>query len=172
VTPHEIVIRLGRAFDVLIDDEFKTPPRLWTGEEDRFQKVTEIRIPFADQASAEAALREVTMSVRAVVDTGGEDYRPVVAGEVVVPAEIAPAPSAWRPVMKCLNCGRPVHKRPGTDSWTGFSAPFWTHFGYWQGRRCPGRLTGAEPGGEFTEEEYRTYVAAQVTGPAEENAGA
>jgi hypothetical protein len=83
VTPHEIVIRLGRAFDVLIDDEFKTPPRLWTGEEDRFQKVTEIRIPFADQASAGAALREVSLSVRAVHDTGGEDYRPVVAGEVV-----------------------------------------------------------------------------------------
>jgi hypothetical protein len=83
VTSHEIVIRLGRAFDVLIDDEFKTPPRLWIGEEDRFQKVTEITIPFADQASAEAALREIELSVRVVHDTGGEDYRPVVAGEVV-----------------------------------------------------------------------------------------
>jgi hypothetical protein len=83
MAPHEIVIRLGRVFDVLIDDEFKKPPRLWIGEEDRFQKVTEIRIPFADQASADAALAEVSLSVRAVHDTGGEDYRPVAAGEVV-----------------------------------------------------------------------------------------
>lgn len=83
MTAHEVVIRLGRPFDVLIDDEFKTPPRLWIGEEDRFQKVTEIRIPFADQASAEAALAEVSLSVRAVHDTCGEDYRPVVAGEVL-----------------------------------------------------------------------------------------
>lgn len=83
MTSHEIVIRLGRPFDVLIEDEFKTLPRLWIGEEDGFQKVTEIRIPFADQASAEAALAEVSLSVRAVHDAGGEDYRPVVAGEIM-----------------------------------------------------------------------------------------
>ena len=37
--------------------------------------------------SAEGALGEIQMSVRQVHDAGGEDYRPVVAGEVVLPAE-------------------------------------------------------------------------------------
>jgi len=67
--PHEVVIRFGRRFDIR--------PR---GE---FRDATEITIPFADQQSAEAALREVEVFVRALRDTGGEDYRPVVAGEVV-----------------------------------------------------------------------------------------
>lgn len=66
---HEVVIRFGRPFDIRIRGEFRD--------------TTEVTIPFADQGSAEAALREVTLSVRAVVDTGGEDYRPVVAGGVV-----------------------------------------------------------------------------------------
>jgi hypothetical protein len=69
VTSHEVVIRFGRSFDIRIRGEFRD--------------TTEITIPFADQGSAEAALREVTLSVRAVHDNGGEDYRPVVAGEVV-----------------------------------------------------------------------------------------
>lgn len=52
---------------------------------------------------------------------------------------------------KCANCGHPIQRardawRPGTGS-----APqddVWTHgigrqSGYWQGRRCPGRFSGA-----------------------------
>jgi hypothetical protein len=69
VTAHEVVIRFGRPFDIRIRGEFRD--------------TTEVTIPFADQESAEAALREVTLSVRAVHDAGGEEYRPVVAGEVV-----------------------------------------------------------------------------------------
>jgi len=69
VTAHEIVIRFGRPFDIRIRGEFRD--------------ATAVTIPFADQQSAEAALREVTLSVREVHDAGAEDYRPVVAGEVV-----------------------------------------------------------------------------------------
>jgi hypothetical protein len=69
VTSHEVVIRFGRSFDIRIRGEFRD--------------TTEITIPFADQESADAALAEVSLSVRAVHDAGGEDYRPVVAGEVV-----------------------------------------------------------------------------------------
>lgn len=46
-------------------------------------ELAEVTIPFADRESAEAALREVEVFVRAVHDAGGEDYRPVVAGEVL-----------------------------------------------------------------------------------------
>lgn len=66
---HEIVIRFGHPFDIRIRGEFRD--------------TTEVTIPFNDRGSAEAALREVTLSVRAVNDAGGEDYRPVVAGEVI-----------------------------------------------------------------------------------------
>ena len=73
MTPHEIVIRFGRPFDVhtqwgafLVD-------------------VREIRVPFADRESAEAAQREITVTVRPVHDAGGEDYRPVVPGEAIGP---------------------------------------------------------------------------------------
>lgn len=73
MTAFEVVIRLGRPFDVHLSNGFF---------------VTEVReitvtIPFGDRESAEAALGEVQMSVRQVHDGGGEDYRPVVAGEVV-----------------------------------------------------------------------------------------
>ena len=73
MTAHEVVIRFGRPFDVHLSNGFF---------------VTDVReiavtIPFADRESAEAALREVSLFVRAVHDAGGEDYRPVVAGEVI-----------------------------------------------------------------------------------------
>lgn len=73
---HEIVIRLGRPFDVQLRGEHSGVPFAFTS-------TREITIPFADAASAEAALREITLSVRRVNDAGGENYRPVVAGEVL-----------------------------------------------------------------------------------------
>lgn len=79
---HEVVIRFGRPFAVAIRGEFRD--------------TTEITIPFADRESAFAAHREVTVTVRPVHDAGGEDYRPVVAGEVVT-ADPRPA-SMLRPV--------------------------------------------------------------------------
>jgi hypothetical protein len=71
VMAHEIVIRLGRPFGVQTDHG-----AFLAG-------VREITIPFADRESAEAAQREVGVFVREVHDAGGEDYLPVVAGEVV-----------------------------------------------------------------------------------------
>lgn len=71
MTSHEIVIRLGRPFDV----------RLGNGA--FLADVREVTVTFNDRKSAEAALREIGLSVRPVHDAGGEDYRPVVAGEVV-----------------------------------------------------------------------------------------
>lgn len=67
--PHEVVIRFGRPFDIRIRGEFRD--------------ATEVTIPFTDRGSALAASLEVTVTVRPVHDAGGEDYRPVVAGEVV-----------------------------------------------------------------------------------------
>lgn len=68
---HEIAIRLGRPFDI------HTPNGAFLAD------VREITVPFADRESAEAAQREIAVSVRPVHDAGGEDYRPVVAGEVI-----------------------------------------------------------------------------------------
>jgi len=83
VTAHEVVVRFGRPFDVRARD-----CTAGTGG-DTFRTVREIAVPFADRESAEAAQREITVHVRPVHDAGGEDYRPVVAGEVVrEPAEI------------------------------------------------------------------------------------
>ena len=70
VAAHEIVIRLARPFDVQVGGTF-------------VNNVREITIPFGDQRSAEGAFAEIQVSVRRVHDAGGEDYRPVVAGEVV-----------------------------------------------------------------------------------------
>lgn len=70
---HEVVIRLGRPFDMQTDRGV-----FLTG-------VREITVPFADRESAEAALREIAVSVRPVHDAGGEDYRSMVVGEVVRP---------------------------------------------------------------------------------------
>lgn len=93
---HEIVIRLGRPFDIQTGDgTFR----------DKFRDdVSEITIPFhGGRESAEAALREIEVFVRPVHDAGGEDYRPVVAGEVVeteadaqFAADLASAVSAQR----------------------------------------------------------------------------
>lgn len=71
MTAHEIVIRLGRPFDIRAADGVF------------LASVSEITIPFADRDSAEAAQREIAVLVRPVHDAGSEDYRPVVAGEVV-----------------------------------------------------------------------------------------
>lgn len=72
MTVFEVVIRLGRAFDIQ------------TGNGSFVAGVREITIAFpGGREFAEAALGEVQMSVRQVRDAGGEDYRPVVAGEVV-----------------------------------------------------------------------------------------
>jgi hypothetical protein len=72
VTAFEVVIRLGRAFSVRLDGR------------DRFVTADEfVTVPFANREAAEAALRDVQMSVRQVHDAGGEDYRPVVAGLVL-----------------------------------------------------------------------------------------
>ena len=158
-SPHELVIRFGRPFDVTMPGK------------NFLASVCEVTVPFLDRDSAEAAQREITVSVRPVRDAGAEDYRPVVPGEVVrEPAEIAPA-SSWRPVVKCLNCGRPVHQVRKRDIHLGATqargrttATGWDHWGFWQGVRCPGALTGAEPGGEFTEEEYWAWVDKQIAG--------
>ena len=76
-SPHELVIRFGRPFDI------RTPDGAFLAN------VREVMVPFADRESAEAAQREITVCVRPVHDAGNEDYRPVVPGEVIrEPAEI------------------------------------------------------------------------------------
>jgi len=76
VTGHQIVIRFGRPFDLQLRTSV-------------LAGVREITVPFADRESAEAAQREITVSVRPVRDAGGEDYRPVVPGEVIrEPADV------------------------------------------------------------------------------------
>jgi hypothetical protein len=83
VTEHEVVVRFGRPFDVRARDL-----TVGTGG-DTFRTVREITVPFADRESAEAAQREINVHVRPVHDAGGEDYRPVVPGEVVrEPADV------------------------------------------------------------------------------------
>lgn len=82
MTSHEVVIRFGRPFDIRT-----TGGAFLAG-------VREITVPFADRESAESAAAEISVSVRPVHDAGGEDYRPVVAGEVVRPAEIETRGSA------------------------------------------------------------------------------
>lgn len=90
MTSHELVIRLGRPFDVQTDRGFFVTD------------VREITVPFANRQSAEAALREVTVSVRAVHDAGAEDYRTVVAGEVVQTQEGAEFTEAIRDAVKAI----------------------------------------------------------------------
>jgi hypothetical protein len=70
-SPHELVIRFGRPFDVTMPGK------------NFLASVCEVTVPFLDRDSAEAAQREITVSVRPVHDAGGEDYRPVIAGEVI-----------------------------------------------------------------------------------------
>lgn len=76
MSAHEIVFRFRRPFSIQVDGKWQ-------------HDVREVTVPFADQASAEAAAREISIEVRPVHDAGGEDYRPVVAGEMVrEPAEL------------------------------------------------------------------------------------
>jgi hypothetical protein len=76
VTAFEVVIRLGRPFDIQ------------TGNGRIVSDVREITIAFpGGREFAEAALRDVQMSVRQVHDAGGEDYRVVVPGDVVKSGE-------------------------------------------------------------------------------------
>jgi len=82
VTAHEVVIRFGHPFDVQLRGTHSGVPFAFT-------TTAEITVPFSDRDSAEAAQREITVHVRPVHDAGGEDYRPVVPGEVIrEPAEI------------------------------------------------------------------------------------
>ena len=71
MSAHEVVIRLGRPFDIR------------TNGGAFLAGVREITVPFADRETAEAAQRELTVHVRPVHDAGGEDYRRVVPGEVI-----------------------------------------------------------------------------------------
>jgi hypothetical protein len=88
VTAFEVVIRLGRPFDVETHVTAGGTGRITSG-------VREITIPLTGgRESAEAALGEVQMSVRQVHDAGGEDYRPVVKGRVLLPGEVA-LPLDW-----------------------------------------------------------------------------
>ena len=89
MTSHEIVVRFGRAFDVR------------TGNGAFLSDVREVTAPFADRESAEAAMREVTVTVRPVHDAGAEDYRPVVAGEVMT-GELSPPPESDDPFGEAI----------------------------------------------------------------------
>ena len=68
---HEIVIRFGRSFDI------RTTGGAFLAD------VQVITVPFADRETAEGAQREITVHVRPVRNAGGEDYRPVIRGEVI-----------------------------------------------------------------------------------------
>ncbi|HEX3388842.1 MAG TPA: hypothetical protein VHT94_07375 [Streptosporangiaceae bacterium] len=81
---HEVARRFGRPLSARISPEVPgTPPGY-------FVTVSEVRIPFADQANAESAMTDIDIRVRPVHDAGGEDYRPVIRGEVcrVNPGEL------------------------------------------------------------------------------------
>jgi hypothetical protein len=78
---HEVVIRLGRPFDIQTAAELDARGMRTGGA--FLAGVREITIPFDDEDSAEEALLDIRVTVRRVHDAGGEDYRPVVAGEVV-----------------------------------------------------------------------------------------
>ena len=89
MTAFEVVITLGRPFDVQIRNHDNERRYASFGE-----STIAITIPFADRASAEAAQREISVSVRQVRDAGGEDYRTVVAGEALVAGHAFQAPPA------------------------------------------------------------------------------
>lgn len=72
---HEVVIRLGRPFDI-------------QGERGPFAVgVREVTITFDSREAAEAAQRDIVIFVRPVHDAGGEDYRVVVPGQVEEPRD-------------------------------------------------------------------------------------
>ena len=71
------------------------------------------------------------------------------------------------PVTMCANCDCPVRRCRKTGP--RLCAPMppgrgratltgWDHWGLWQGVRCPGRLTGAEPGRQISEDAYWAWV--------------
>lgn len=73
----QVVVEFGRDFDIEIIGRHKSGPPQYVRSPEG------IAIPFNDRESAEAAQREIRVYVRPVHDAGGEDYRPVVPGEVV-----------------------------------------------------------------------------------------
>lgn len=65
------------------------------------------------------------------------------------------APDGPPPTMLCQNCGNPIrfdNRLPPNQSPTGWIHGRWREAPDWQGKRCPGRLTGAEPRTEETTE--------------------
>lgn len=96
MTAYELVIKLGRPLDV---DVSTSPGKGYFSE-----GVREIRVPFLDRESAESAQRELQISVRPVHDAGGEDYRPVVQGEVIR-SVVEPAESQLRKMARVIHGG-------------------------------------------------------------------
>ena len=78
----QIVIELGRKFDVEVNGDYHTITPV-------------ITIPFGDRESAEGAQRDIHVWVREVHDAGGEDYRPVVPGEVIRESPGTYEPPIW-----------------------------------------------------------------------------
>ena len=62
--------------------------------------------------------------------------------------------AGWNPA--CRNCGNTItrHGSSAKRSPTG-----WSHWGEWEGIRCPGRLTGAEPVDAVLPEHERRALA-------------
>lgn len=65
-------------------------------------------------------------------------------------------------VTMCANCERPVTDWP---RYARGSSTGWTHWGLWQGVRCPGRLVGAQPGRKIRAEEYLDWLDVQLAKP-------
>ncbi len=107
-SPHEIVIRFGRSFDV------STPGGAFLAD------IREITVPFADRESAEGAQREITVHVRPVHDAGGEDYRRVMPGEVIrVAAEIEGRERVPDIVADVREAQRRIEAGEIADIWSG-----------------------------------------------------
>lgn len=78
------------------------------------------------------------------------------SGEAVLLARKWAEAEGYHPPTTCTHCGLPVTRGLGADHFMRASAERsptgWTHLGKspaegWQGIRCPGALTGAEPAG-------------------------
>lgn len=59
-------------------------------------------------------------------------------------------------ITMCAICDLPVTEwgRYARASSTG-----WVHWGFWQGVRCPGRLTGAQPGRKISWDDYMDWLS-------------
>ena len=59
----------------------------------------------------------------------------------------------------CRICELPVTRRgpSARRSPTG-----WAHWGSWQGIRCPGRITGVQPGKKLSETEYAAWLDQRI----------